>query len=104
VTDVGAPRGAHFAPRSAPTTRVPLGARRSLRDQFRHSVCAALADELKRRGALAPGISTQAAADTIDALAADATVYLRLIDACGWSDDRSTDLIARTLTATLRVL
>jgi AcrR family transcriptional regulator len=62
---------------------------------------AALATELKRRGALAPGVSEQDAADTIYALATDVTVYLRLTHDCGWSDDRYTHLIACALTATL---
>ena len=74
------------------------------RDQARatsRSDCAALARELERRGALASGITAQAAGDTIYALAADVSVYLRLTADCGWSDDRYTDLVARALTATL---
>jgi len=61
----------------------------------------ALAAELKTRGVLAPGISEQDAADTIYALAVDESVYLRLTRDCGWTPARYTDLIARTLTATL---
>ncbi len=61
----------------------------------------ALAVELKRRGALAPGISEQDAADTIYALAGAVAVYLRLTSECGWDDARYADLIARSLKATL---
>jgi AcrR family transcriptional regulator len=61
----------------------------------------ALATELKQRGALAAHISEQDAADTMYALAADVTVYLRLTRDCGWTDTRYADLIARTLNATL---
>jgi AcrR family transcriptional regulator len=61
----------------------------------------ALAVALKRRGALAPGISEQDAADTIYALAGGVTVYLRLTSECGWDDARYADLIARTLKANL---
>jgi AcrR family transcriptional regulator len=61
----------------------------------------ALAAELKRRDALAPGISEQDAADTIYALASEETVYLRLTTECGWDDTRYADLIARTLKANL---
>lgn len=61
----------------------------------------ALAAELKRRGALGPGISEQDAADTIYALATDESVFLRLTHECGWTPTRYADLIARTLTAAL---
>jgi AcrR family transcriptional regulator len=74
------------------------------RDQAHHAARAnlrALAAELKRRGALAPGISEQDAADTMYALATDEGVFLRLTHECGWSEERYADLIARTLTATL---
>ena len=61
----------------------------------------ALAAELKQRGVLAADISEQHAADTIYALAADVSPYLRLTRDCGWTDTRYADLIARTLQATL---
>ena len=61
----------------------------------------ALAAELKTRGALAPGVSEQDAADTIYALATDESVYLRLTRECDWTPARYADLVARTLTATL---
>jgi AcrR family transcriptional regulator len=57
--------------------------------------------ELKRRGALAPGLSEQDAADTIYALACEVKVYLRLVTDCGWDDARYADLIARTLKSDL---
>lgn len=63
----------------------------------------ALASELKQRGVLATDISEQDAADTMYALAADVTVYLRLSRDCGWTDTRYAELIARTLQATLGV-
>ena len=61
----------------------------------------ALAVELKRRGALAPGVSEQDAADTMYAISNDASVYLRLTTECGWNEARYADLIARTLKASL---
>ena len=61
----------------------------------------ALAAELNRRGALAPGVSEQQAVDTIYALATDEGVYLRLTRECGWTPARYAELIARTLAATL---
>jgi AcrR family transcriptional regulator len=63
----------------------------------------ALAAELRRRGALAAGVSEQDAADTMYAISNDASVYLRLTTECGWNEARYADLIARTLTATLAV-
>ena len=61
----------------------------------------ALAAELKQRGVLAADITEQHAADTMYALAADVSPYLRLTRDCGWTDTRYADLIARTLHATL---
>ena len=61
----------------------------------------ALAAELKRRGALAPDISEQHAADTIYALATDESVFLRLTRECGWTPGRYADLISRILKASL---
>jgi AcrR family transcriptional regulator len=61
----------------------------------------ALAVELKRRGVLAPDISVQDAADTIYAIAADESVFLRLTRDCGWTSDSYADLIARALQANL---
>ena len=61
----------------------------------------ALAAELERRGALAPDVSVQQAADTMFALATDESVFLRLTRECGWTPARYTHLIANTLTATL---
>jgi AcrR family transcriptional regulator len=61
----------------------------------------ALAVELKRRSALAPGVSEQDAADTMYAIANDVSVYLRLTTECGWNETRYADLITRTLEATL---
>jgi AcrR family transcriptional regulator len=61
----------------------------------------ALAVELARRGALAPGIDEQHAADVMYAVAGDESVFLRLTRECGWTPDRYADLVARTLAATL---
>jgi AcrR family transcriptional regulator len=61
----------------------------------------ALAKELERRGALGPDVDVQDAADTIFALATDESVFLRLTRECNWDPARYTDLIARTLQATL---
>src|SRR5215211_1607865 len=61
----------------------------------------ALAVELKQRSVLAPHIDEQHAADTMYALAADTSVYLRLTRDCGWTPTRYADLIAHTLSAAL---
>jgi hypothetical protein len=61
----------------------------------------ALVAALDRAGVLAPGIDKGDAADTIYALAADESVYLRLTDECGWTDARYADLLGRALQAVL---
>jgi len=61
----------------------------------------ALAAELRRRGALAPGVSEQDAADTMYAISNDVGVYLRLTTECDWTEARYAELIAHTLKATL---
>jgi AcrR family transcriptional regulator len=61
----------------------------------------ALAVELKQRGVLAPHIDEQHAADTMYALAADTSVYLRLTRDCGWTPTRYADLIAHILSDAL---
>ena len=74
------------------------------RDRARAATLAnlrALAAELHRRGALAPGVSEQQAVDTIYALATDESVFLRLTRECGWTPESYAELIARTLQATL---
>src|SRR4051794_26835314 len=53
----------------------------------------ALAAELNRRGALAPGVSEQQAVDTIYALATDDSVFLRLTHECGWTAASYAELI-----------
>jgi len=62
----------------------------------------ALARELNARGLLGLGASEQDAADTMYALAADESFFLRLTYECGWTPDRYADLLARTLNAALR--
>ncbi len=61
----------------------------------------ALAAELKRRGALRPGISEHHAADVIYALATDEGIFLRLTRECGWPSARYAALIGHTLAAAL---
>jgi hypothetical protein len=61
----------------------------------------ALAAALSRAGALAPGTDEREAADTIYALAANESLYLRLTQECGWTDDRYAHLIGRILQAAL---
>jgi hypothetical protein len=74
------------------------------RDRARAATLAnlrALAAELNRRGALAPGVSEQQAVDTIYALATDEGVFLRLTRDCGWTPARYAELIGSALKATL---
>jgi AcrR family transcriptional regulator len=61
----------------------------------------ALVTALTRAGALAHDIDERAAADTIYALAADESIYLRLTHECGWTDTQYAELIATILQATL---
>jgi AcrR family transcriptional regulator len=61
-----------------------------------HDVAAALA----ARGALAADVSADDAASTIYAIAND-SVYLRLVDGCGWSPDRYRAWLEQTLRKTL---
>jgi AcrR family transcriptional regulator len=52
-----------------------------------------VAGALRRRGELAAGVTVDQAADTLFALAANEALYLRLIDECGWTNDRYAQLI-----------
>ena len=61
----------------------------------------ALVTALSRAGVLADNTNKRVAADTIYALAADESVYLRLTHECGWTDAQYAKLIASTLQATL---
>jgi AcrR family transcriptional regulator len=56
-----------------------------------------VARAMKRAGALGPGISTRHAADALFALAGSETLYLRLVDECGWSPARYTGMLERAL-------
>jgi hypothetical protein len=58
------------------------------------------APPLAEQNALQEGLTTQAAADIIYALASH-EVYLRLTRQCGWSSHRHTDWLTTTLQATL---
>jgi len=86
---------------SAATADPELAAYRNAAHSATRANLRALAAELKRRGALAPAISEQHAADTIYALATDESVFLRLTRECGWTPERYADLIARILKASL---
>jgi AcrR family transcriptional regulator len=86
---------------SAAATDVELAEHRDRAHATTRADLHAFAAELKQRGALASHISERDAADTMYALAADVTIYLRLTRDCGWTETRYADLIARTLTATL---
>jgi AcrR family transcriptional regulator len=45
-----------------------------------------VADALARRGALAPHLTPARAADALFAIVANESLYLRLVDECGWTD------------------
>jgi AcrR family transcriptional regulator len=64
------------------------------------SDCHDVAATLAVRGALAVDITTEDAASTIYAIANE-SVYLRLVDGCGWSPDRYHAWLERTLRKTL---
>jgi AcrR family transcriptional regulator len=59
--------------------------------------CKALAAALRYRGALAPNIDVQDAADIVYALAGNENIFLRLTRECGWSEAQYANLIAHTL-------
>ena len=59
--------------------------------------CKALATALAYRGALAPDIDVQDAADIVYAIAGNENIYLRLTRECGWTDARYAELIGSTL-------
>lgn len=63
--------------------------------------CKSLAAALKFRGALAPHIDVQDAADIIYAIAGNEHLFLRLTRECGWSEAQHADLIAHTLKSQL---
>ena len=86
---------------SAATTDPELAEHRDHAHATARADLHALASELKHRGALAPRISEKDAADVLDAVANDVSVYPALVSECGWNEDRYADHIARTLKATL---
>jgi AcrR family transcriptional regulator len=86
---------------SAAATDPELAQYRDRAHQETRSNLRALAAELKRRGALAPNVSEQDAADTIYALATDEGIYLRLTRECGWTPTRYADLLAHIFKAAL---
>jgi AcrR family transcriptional regulator len=59
--------------------------------------CKTLAAALEYRGALAPHIDLQDAADIIYAVAGNENIYLRLTRECRWTEAQYADLIAQTL-------
>jgi AcrR family transcriptional regulator len=56
---------------------------------------------LRDRGALAPGLEVQRAATMLFAVCANETIFLRLIDECGWTPDQYGKLIEELVTALL---
>jgi hypothetical protein len=59
--------------------------------------CKTLATALKHRGALAPNIDVQNAADIVYAMAGNENIFLRLTRECGWTEAQYANLIAHTL-------
>jgi AcrR family transcriptional regulator len=78
-----------------------LAVYRDLAHEANRDECKALAIALEYRGALAPEIDVQGAADIVYALAGNENIYLRLTRECGWTEARYADLIACTLEATI---
>jgi AcrR family transcriptional regulator len=77
---------------------------RPLRERAHRGVRAmmrAIADRLGEAGLLAPGLTPQAAADTLYAIGNE-TTYLRFVDGCGHSPERYAAWLAATLEATVR--
>jgi AcrR family transcriptional regulator len=56
---------------------------------------------LRDRGALDPGLDVQRAAAILFAICANETIFLRLIDECGWTPDQYSELIEELITALL---
>ncbi len=61
-----------------------------------------VAAALERRGELAPHVSVDEAADALFAVATNETLYLRLVDECGWSDSDYAQLIEDLLRGALQ--
>jgi AcrR family transcriptional regulator len=61
-----------------------------------------VADALARRGELAPDITPEHAADTLFAVAANETLYLRVVDECGWTETEYAELLERLLAHLVR--
>jgi AcrR family transcriptional regulator len=57
-----------------------------------------LAVALAERGALAPGLDVDQAAAILFATCANETIFLRLIDECGWTPDQYAELIEKLIT------
>lgn len=64
------------------------------------SDCRNVAAALAARGALAEDLTTDVAASTLYAIVNE-SVYLRLVDGCGWTPDEYRAWLDRTLTTTL---
>ncbi len=56
---------------------------------------------LAERGALAPGLDVEQAAAILFATCANETIFLRLIDECGWTPDEYAELIDKLVTGLL---
>jgi AcrR family transcriptional regulator len=85
---------------SAASSDPQLAALRDRGHAAMRSDCHDVAATLAVRGALAVDITTEDAASTIYAIANE-SVYLRLVDGCGWSPDRYHAWLERTLRETL---
>ena len=59
---------------------------------------AELAVALAERGALAPGLDVDQAAAILFATCANETIFLRLIDECGWTPNEYAELIEKLIT------
>jgi AcrR family transcriptional regulator len=60
-----------------------------------------VAQAMKRAGALRRGISPKQAADVMYAVAADESIYLRLVEECGWSPAAYSRMLERALAGAL---
>lgn len=57
-----------------------------------------LAGALAERGTLAPGLNVDQAAAILFATCANETIFLRLIDECGWTPSQYAELIEKLVT------
>jgi len=74
---------------------------RALSERDIRADMAEFAAALRDRGALDPDLDVQRAAAILFAICANETIFLRLVDGCGWTPEQYAELIEKLITALL---